>query len=134
MQNTSSIKVDYFGALAGFICLIHCLATPFIFVAKACTHTCCQEAPLWWKIIDYVFLLISFIAIYYATKNSTKKMVKNALWLFWGVLFFIILNESIQLVKLPNETIYIPAFFIIVLHIYNQKYCKCNNETCCANN
>jgi hypothetical protein len=30
---------DTIGAAASFLCMIHCVATPFIFIAQACSHT-----------------------------------------------------------------------------------------------
>lgn len=118
--------MDYLGAIAGFLCFLHCVATPFIFIAKACTHTCCASTPLWWKSIDYIFLLISFFAIYYAVKDSTKNWIKPALWVSWGLLMLVILNESLSLLSVPEETVYFPTLVIVGLHVYNQKYCKCN--------
>ena len=37
------------------LCLVHCIATPFIFITQACTASCCAESPIWWQSIDYVF-------------------------------------------------------------------------------
>ncbi|MFK7796305.1 MAG: MerC domain-containing protein [Aureispira sp.] len=48
-------KSDFFGAAASTLCLIHCLITPFIFVAQTCSRTCCSDAPIWWRMIDVVF-------------------------------------------------------------------------------
>ena len=125
-------KTDYLGAVASFLCFLHCVATPFIFIAKACTHTCCALTPLWWKSIDYIFLLISFFAIYYAVKESTKKWIKPALWGSWLVLMLVIVNESLSVLSVPEETVYFPALIIVGLHVYNQKYCKCKGSSCCV--
>ena len=48
-----SIKADTVGAAASFLCMIHCVATPFLFVAQACASTCCSAAPTWWRAIDF---------------------------------------------------------------------------------
>ena len=92
------VNPDIIGVTASTLCFIHCVATPFIFVAKACSSTCCTEAPLWWKAVDFLFLAISFIAIYYTTKTSTKNWVKYALWVTWTLLLFVILNESLRII------------------------------------
>ena len=127
------VNPDIIGVTASTLCFIHCVATPFIFVAKACSSTCCTEAPLWWKAVDFLFLAISFIAIYYTTKTSTKNWVKYALWVTWTLLLFVILNESLRIIVLPQEFIYFPAFSLIALHFYNLKYCNCAENKCCTN-
>lgn len=127
-----SIKVDYVGIVAGFLCLIHCVATPFIFIAKSCITTCCTETPYWWHTIDYIFLTISFIAIYKSTKTSQKSWIKIALWINWTALLYIIINEKLEFISLAHETIYIPSILIVFLHVYNLKFCQCQEEKCCT--
>lgn len=128
-----SNRSNMIGVLASGLCLIHCLATPFIFVTKMCTDACCSDAPAYWKWIDYAFLIISFIAVYYSTKSSTNKIIKVLLWLSWFGLFFILINEQIQILNLSNYVIYLPAFALIGLHLYNRRFCECKEDTCCTN-
>ena len=133
-MKTISIPVnpDFIGMAASTLCLIHCISTPFIFLAKACTvsATCCADAPIWWRLIDYVFIAVSFAAIYFATKNSTKNWVKIALWAAWFALVLVVVVETIGANLLPAQVVYIPAFVIIALHFYNQKYCRCGGDDC----
>jgi|GEM_PF-3179353 len=49
------LNADFIGAMSSGLCLMHCLATPFLFIAKACTATCCADTPSWWQLIDYLF-------------------------------------------------------------------------------
>ena len=127
-----ALPFDNIGIVAGFLCAIHCIATPFLFIAKACTATCCSDAPSWWLIIDYLFLIISFMAIFFTSKNLTIKWLKNAFWISWIVLLFTIANHSINIISLPKNSIYIPSILIVILHFYNLQFCKCQNETCCS--
>ena len=127
-----SLHYDRIGIIASSLCMIHCIITPFIFVAKACTEICCAETPLWWQIIDYLFLIISFTAIYFITKNNKSIWFKILFWLPWVVLFLTLLNHTFVLIQIPKNFIYIPALSIVVLHLYNLKYCKCQDENCCA--
>ena len=53
-------KPDTLGALASSLCIVHCLATPMIFIAHSCAIGGCEAAPSWWKNLDYLFLTISF--------------------------------------------------------------------------
>ena len=122
------ITTDGIGIISGSLCLIHCVATPFIFIAKACSVSCCSDAPLWWQSIDYLFLIISFIAISFVSKNTNNNLLKISFWLSWVILLVVILNQSFELFYLPKNLIYISSFLIISLHLYNIKYNSCKND------
>ncbi len=129
-MSSSVIKTDYIGAIAGTLCLIHCAITPFVFIAKACTDVCCESAPTWWKMIDFVFLIISFLAIYQTTKNTNKPWLNRAFWISWLALCLLIFNEQLLWMKVDKLITYFPALLIIVFHLYSLKYCKCSKNTC----
>lgn len=126
-------KSDVFGATASTLCLIHCIATPFLFLAQAHTSYSTNEIPGLWKSLDYIFLAVSFFAIYWSAKTSSKEWIKYVLWGSWAVLFFVILNEKLQLLPFPEYVIYFPSISLIFFHYYNLKYCKCKDDSCCAN-
>ena len=127
-QNSS----DSIGAFASGLCLVHCIATPFIFIAQTCSATCCHTAPGWWTAIDFLFIGVSFFAVYWSAKHSSKSWMTYSLWISWVLLCFVILNEKIALLALPEASIYIPALALVALHLYNRKYCKCEDDTCCT--
>lgn len=129
----TSLKVDYVGIVAGFLCLVHCVATPFIFIVKSCAVSCCANTPTWWYTIDWIFLVISCLAIYHSTKTSQKLWVKIALWTNWAALLFIVANEKLEFIFLAKEAIYFPSILIVILHVYNLKYCQCKEDKCCVN-
>ena len=72
-------KPDIVGAAASSLCMLHCLATPIIFLAGAHSAAHAAEAPVWWILIDYIFLAISFLAIDATRKTSTKKVDRSRL-------------------------------------------------------
>jgi hypothetical protein len=120
---------DIIGALASSLCLVHCIATPFLFIAQtASAHH--HHAPMWWKSIDFVFLVISFFAVHWSVKTTSKMWIKWAFWLTWAFLTLVILNEKLELFHLAEELIYIPALGLVGLHIYNRKYYQCKDEKC----
>ncbi|WNJ19165.1 MerC domain-containing protein [Pontibacter sp. G13] len=129
---------DIFGALASGLCLIHCVATPFLFAAQAGAahhdhhHHHHGASPEWWGWIDLTLLVVSAVAIYWAVKRSSKQWVKIALWASWAFLTFIILNEKMELLHLAEAWIYAPAVSLVALHLYNRKYCQCEDDACCA--
>ena len=130
-MNRINLSFDNIGIIASTLCTIHCIATPFLFVARACSVTCCSDAPIWWVLIDYLFLVISFYAIFFIHKNITIKWLRASFWISWTILLITIVNQSIDIIYLPKNFIYIPSIVIVVLHYYNLKYCKCQDDKCC---
>ena len=130
-MNRINLSFDNIGIIASTLCTIHCIATPFLFFARACSVTCCSDAPIWWVLIDYLFLVISFYAIFFIHKNLTIKWLRASFWISWTILLIIIVNQSIDIIYLPKNFIYIPSIVIVVLHYYNLKYCKCQDDKCC---
>ena len=127
------IKPDAIGSLASMLCLIHCIATPFIFITQACAMTCCADAPIWWQSLDYFFIVISFFAIYRSTQTSINRKIKIALWMTWFIFFISILNKTAQLFYISNYFIYAAGIILALLHLYNLNYCQCKGENCCVN-
>ena len=122
-------KPDRLGACASALCMLHCIATPFLFIAQ----TASLEAPVWWRYLDYLFLIISFFAVYRSTLNTTSNFIKPALWISWIMLSFMIINEKFEWYEFPETLTYISALALIMLHIYNLKYCQCKTGNCCTN-
>ena len=132
-MNISLRKPDTIGAIVSTLCVVHCLLTPLLFVAQSYTATHSHEAPFWWKNLDYLFILISVIAVYESTKKSTNKLIKAGLWMSWIMLFLLILNEKLVWIKLDEIITYCVALTLSMLHICNLNYCQCETENCCNN-
>ena len=131
-MNYTIFKPDTIGALASTLCVVHCVATPFLFIVQTCTATCCDAAPAWWIWLDYIFLTISFWAIYQSTQNTTKSFMKPLLWSLWGTLFLVIANHRIHWFELSSNITHTVAISLAVLHLYNLKYCQCQKDHCCT--
>jgi hypothetical protein len=128
-------KSDVLGSAASALCVIHCVATPFLFVAQSCSASataCCSSGPMWWSAIDYVFIAVTFLAVYFSARNTSKDWMKYALYAIWVILTLLIVNEKASLVPLPEILKYISAFSLVGLHLYNRKYCQCATQSCCA--
>lgn len=130
-MNISTLKADKLGIAASVLCLIHCIGTPFLFLATSNLTSCCEAFSFWYSALDFIFLLISFLAIYKSIKNSSIAWIKYAMWASWTFLLAVLINEKIQLLSVVESIIYFPAMMLIFFHIYNLKYCQCKTETCC---
>ena len=130
MTSIYAQKYDAIGAIASFMCMIHCIATPFLFIASACSVTCCDATPLWWQWVDYIFLGVSLFAVINITKTSKITFVKLGLWLSWLGLFSFFISKQYLGISVSENLKYIPALSLVGFHLYNLKFCKCENECC----
>ena len=122
---------DYLGAISGVLCIIHCIITPLLFLINAELAT--KQTLLTLQVTGYVFLIISFFAVYKSALNTTNNIVKVLFFVFWSFLLFLILNESFGVFRIAETFTFISAFSLSALHIYNLKYCQCKDENCCIN-
>jgi len=126
-------KSDIVGAVASGLCALHCIATPFLFVAQSCSVTgCCESSPTWWSLIDYLFIGITFFAVYQSGKQSSKPWLKYSLFAIWSLLSLLVMNEKMNFISISEWWKYLMAFGLICLHMYNLKFCKCSGESCCV--
>ncbi len=122
---------DLLGVIAGSLCLLHCAATPFLFVLIAGFTGIDDGTPLWWISMNYFFLVIGFLAVYRSVQTTSLAYIKPLFWISWAALSFVMLNEQFQWVELSEFFSYFMASILITLHLINRKYCKCQTETCC---
>lgn len=130
-QNT-----DFIGSIASLLCLFHCVATPYIFFSYTASTAIEQDVqlPIWWGFIDSILLIISIVAIYWSSRNSTSNWIKLGLYSNWVFITFLIVNEKIELLLLAEWLIYIPSLSLVTFHLYNRKYCTCYDNSCCVIN
>ena len=123
---------DTLGAINSSLCVIHCFATPFLFLTQAQTSLVeLSTVSLWWQLLNYVFIVVSFFAVFRTVKNSSNQLVKSLLWVSWVLLSALILNEEFEIMHMPELLTYFAGISLASLHIYNLKYCQCEDENCC---
>ena len=118
-MNTPAFNSDHLGAIASTLCIIHCLISPLLFFSEL------------WQSFNYLFIIVSFFAVYRSVQNSSNLFIKILLRSFWFILCLLILNEEFEIVSLSEAFTYTSAFSLGFLHIYNLKYCRCEDENCC---
>ena len=123
---------DTVGAINSSLCVAHCFATPFLFLTQAQTSLVeLSSVPLWWQLLNYVFIIVSFFAVKRTVKNSSNELVKSLLWVSWVLLSALILNEEFEIMHMPELLTYFAGISLASLHIYNLKYCQCKDGECC---
>lgn len=129
-----TVKSDLIGMLSSGLCLIHCVATPFLFMANSGLGIHAEGGYSWWGYLDPLFLALSFFAVYWSVKNTTRSWIKYAFGILWFLLLLLVLNEKLELFHIWEETIYVPTVSLVFLHFYNKRYCHCNDDNCCVDN
>ena len=111
---------------------MHCLATPFIYMSFASLFNQNEFLSFSWKGINLICIVFSLIAVNRSTKKTTSKIIKPIFWISWGFLFFVLFNEEVKFIELPELVSYLSALNLAGIHVYNLKFCGCKDENCCT--
>ena len=113
---------DIYGATSSSLCLAHCFFTPLLFLS-----------PIWWwSSLNIIFIMVSFVAVYNSVKKTSRKVMKPLFWLGFSILTLSIVNEEFHFLHVPEIFNYSAAGFLAGLHIFNIRFCQCEDEECCA--
>ncbi|MCG8387169.1 MAG: MerC domain-containing protein [Cytophagales bacterium] len=121
-------KSDELGMLSSTLCMLHCMATPFLLLAVPSSQVTHHGSQAWWSWLDILFLGISLIAVFMTVQQSTQKWLKVSLVVSWLMLSFFILNERFEGIEFSFDMVYFPAFALVVLHLVNKRQCRCEND------
>ena len=123
---------DNLGILSSTLCFIHCFATPFVYISFASLFNQNDFLSFYWKSINIIFIVFSLIAVNRSTKKTTSKIIKPIFWFSWSFLFFVLFNEEVKFIELPELVSYLSALNLAGIHVYNLKFCGCKDENCCT--
>jgi len=113
-------KADYFGILGSVLCIIHCLIMPALafsstFLQKFHTH----EGLL---SLDYLFIIVNGIAVYYATRDHKSLPVRILLWGALSLFSVSLILESYNPVFIWLS--YAGSALLIIGHLINIYICQ----------
>ncbi len=116
-------KPDILGATVSGLCTIHCLLTPLIFVARPLLddtmgHDHHGHHSGLWAYLDYLFLVLSLIAVYLSARHSSRSSFKWALWLSWAVFAGGLVGESTG-INGSSYLMYAGSLSLIIVHLGN---------------
>lgn len=87
-----SRKADYVGITGSVLCIIHCLVTPVLLMTTAVLHD--EHLRVGYLSLDYAFIGVNIIAVYFATKSASSPAIRKALWGFVALFAVGILLED----------------------------------------
>lgn len=122
MDQARNVKYsDWLGASASGLCLIHCALSPFIFTAKPVFYGMIGR-PIhthgFWAELDYVFLIISLLAVWYSARHAHNIFLRWVLWAAWVAFAIGLLFEPYAL-AIGHGLMYFGSVILVVAHIVN---------------
>lgn len=66
---------DLLGIISSAICFLHCLILPLLWV----WYSAYSLKP--WHLLDYLFIVLAGIAVYFSAKNTAFVFLKIGLWI-----------------------------------------------------
>ena len=119
-------RSDLFGAVISSLCAVHCTITPLFFVVKPVLETSGARnigSLEFWKYLDFVFLVLSVLAVWYSSRHTNYQRIKWILWISWIFFATGLLLEQIDFF-LGLWLMYIGSIALIITHIRNYRYCQ----------
>lgn len=115
-----SRKADYIGITGSVLCIIHCLVTPILLVSTSLLDN--NALRFGYLSLDYVFIGVNIIAVYFATRHHSSSVIKLALWGFLALFSVAIILEEVN--ELFEYVGYFASAGLIVTHLTNLRYCR----------
>ena len=117
---------DLLGAFASGLCAIHCTLTPIFFLAKPMLDNSIEihaHGNSFWTALDYVFLVLSLVAVWFSSKHTSHKAIKWVLWIAWIVFSIGLLSERIHFEN-GIWLMYAGSITLVIAHIINYRHCR----------
>ena len=116
----SHSKADYMGMAGSILCLIHCLITPALALGSSLSVHSHAVGGIF--NLDYLFILVNGIAVYFATREHRIPLLRVFLWGSWLLFSVSLLLENMHpFFKIMG---YVGSGLLIVGHGYNLIYCR----------
>ncbi|MGB3778981.1 MAG: MerC domain-containing protein [Tunicatimonas sp.] len=108
---------DLIGIGSSVLCIIHCLLLPVLILAGSLTGDTHR-----WAWLDYLFILLATLAVFYSTRRLKSTFLRRGLWLT-----LVVFSGSIVFHEHHPAALYISvasSLLLVVLHLgsYREKH------------
>lgn len=110
-----SRKADYIGITGSVLCIIHCLITPILLMTTALMQD--EKLRVGYLSLDYVFIGVNIVAVYFATRHYAPPVIKKSLWGFLGLFTIALLLEEVNPVF--EYLAYTASAGLVISHLLN---------------
>ncbi|HEV7348956.1 MerC domain-containing protein [Telluribacter sp.] len=113
-------RADYVGIAGSLLCIVHCLLTPALALGTSLSAS--HHVVAGFLHLDYLFILVNGLAVFYATREHKFPVVKGLLWLAFGLFAVSLLfeNQASAFVWLG----YVGSGLLVVGHAINLLLCR----------
>jgi hypothetical protein len=110
-----SRKADYIGITGSVLCMIHCIITPLLLMSSSLLDV--DALRFGYLSLDYVFIGINVVAVYFATRHFASPTVKACLWSFLSLFTVAILLEDVN--EVFEYMGYVASAGLVITHLVN---------------
>jgi len=110
-----SRKADYIGITGSVLCIIHCMITPILLMSSALLQD--EHVRFGYLSLDYIFIGINIVAVYFATRHYALPVIKKALWGFLALFSIAILLEDVN--PIFEYVGYLASIGLVTTHLFN---------------
>lgn len=108
-------KADYIGITGSVLCIVHCVAAPVLVMTSSVLRNDTLRAGF--LSLDYVFIAVNIVAVYFATRQHTSSAIRTALW---GCLFLFAVGLLLEDVSPGFEYMaYAASTGLVIAHLFN---------------
>ncbi|MFD2933327.1 MerC domain-containing protein [Spirosoma flavum] len=110
-----SRKADYIGITGSVLCIIHCLITPILLLTSSLFQN--SSVRVGYLSLDYVFIGVNIVAVYFATRHYAPLAIKRSLWGFLGLFSVSLLLEDTA--PFFQYMAYVASAGLVITHLLN---------------
>ena len=110
-----SRKADVIGITGSVLCIIHCMVTPVLLMTTAAFQD--STLRIGFLSLDYVFISINIVAVYFATRHHTSPVIRKALWSFMSLFTIALLLEDVD--PIFRYASYVASAGLVITHLIN---------------
>ncbi|RYC71761.1 MerC domain-containing protein [Spirosoma sordidisoli] len=118
-----SSKADYIGITGSVLCIIHCLVTPVLLMTTAVFQD--EQLRVGYLSLDYVFIGVNIMAVFFATRHHVQPTTKRALWGFLLLFATGIMLEDVN--EFFEYVGYAASAGLVISHLINIRQHRLNH-------
>ncbi|PPK87844.1 MerC mercury resistance protein [Neolewinella xylanilytica] len=119
-------RSDLLGAAVSGLCAIHCTLTPLFFAARPMLEGrlgAHAHGSGWWASLDYIFLVLSLLAVWYSARHTKHPSLRYLLWAAWITFAVGLLLEPYELAY-AKWLMYAGSITLVFAHVRNHCHCR----------
>jgi len=113
-------KADYVGILGSVLCILHCIAMPMLALGSSLGHD--HHEHIGFISLDYFFILLNLIAVYFATREHKSLLVRVLLWSALSIFAVSLIFEERSIIF--QWLGYFGSALLIIGHLVNLYFCQ----------